>query len=687
MRKFVNTQYFREAALDFQKNKGRYTLAPIGSKEWWEYWEEQERRCLFGYTVGDITITGRHYFYLNFTRIQKTLGKGKTERKIEDFPSFWAIDYDWWWYKEIAWSGCSPEFLKYLQLSKDPIYLGGARHLSCLKTRRGGYSYKEGADGGYNYNFIPNSKNYFFAGLEQYLIVDGILNKAQVNLDWLNKHTDGFWLKNRQKRNSLMHQKASYIDNVDKQEKGTFSEIIGLVIDDPNKVRGKDGVKVTFEEAGSFPDLKAALDIIVPSVRAGSTLTGQITVFGTGGEEGSDIEGLDEIFNDPTTYDMLPFVNDWEDFEETECGVYIPCYYANPTHMDSDGNIDIEAAIADDDAERAKAKNAKDPKKIDRRIAEFSRTPTEALLRVSVNNFPVQEALYQRSRILRSREVQGSILHGDLIRTEKGVEFQVKPDNVARPLIKYPHNKNMDLTGCISIFYKPHIGLGGIPNDLYFITVDPFYDEDAKDTTSLGAVYVHKRKHPDTSPLQECIVACYVARPNSMNTFYENLFKLADFYNCKIQSEIGGGGKGIYDYAKARKLLHKLEFQPVNINNQEIAKIQKNRTYFMNMTTDDKIQGLTYFRDWLCTPVGFSEDGNELWNIHFIFDLGLLEEIIKFNPKKNADRISSMVLAQYMYREKFRIEKQTKKRKRVVDNFQDGRRVPLMRIKDGEVII
>ncbi len=702
---FVNTQVFKEAAIDFERNKGRYTLAPIGSKEWTEYWQEQEKRCLNGYKVGDRKITGRHYFYLNFCRIQRTVGTGKVQRKIEFFPGFWEIDYDWWWYKEIAWWGCGDKFLTNLGLWRNPTHnpieydslgkplpkrYGGGKHLSCLKTRRAGFSFKEAADGVYNYNFIPKSKSYFLADKEPFLIVDGILNKVLIDLNWLNSHTDGWWLKNRMKHNTLMHQKASYIDNIDKQEKGFESEIIGVTVgEDPDKARGKDGVKITYEEAGSFTNLKKALDISVPSVKEGDTVTGQISVFGTGGEEGADIEGLDEIFSDPWTYDMLPFINDWEDFEQTECGVYIPCYMANPSHMDSNGNVDRESAIKEDDKEREKASKAKDPKKLDRRKAEFSRTPTEALIRVATNNFPISDAIYQRNRIKASREIQGTIKYGEITNIpSKGLTFIPMVKSEAKPMDFYPHKKDQDLSGCITIVNEPYRDDKGlIPENLYIINVDPYYDEDAEDTTSLGACYVTKRKDTRFKPIFEQDVAWYVGRPKKLEVFYRNLFALAEYYNAKIQSEVGGGGKGILDYARKVKKLHLIEFTPIHINAQEIAKIQQNRTYLMTISTDDKVQGLTYYQESLTEVVGLDEAGNELLRIHFVWDLGLLEEIIKFNPKRNFDRISAQIVKQFMIREKEATAKPKKTRKRLVDNpnlFSSGRRDPSLIILKGD---
>ncbi len=106
----VNTIHFSEAANDFRKNKGFYTRAPRGSREYVEYWELQEDRCRNGYKVGDLWIPGRYYSYLNFAVIDKipdaiAIGAYKdykrtgtfpniTVEPIRDFPRFWEIDYE-----------------------------------------------------------------------------------------------------------------------------------------------------------------------------------------------------------------------------------------------------------------------------------------------------------------------------------------------------------------------------------------------------------------------------------------------------------------------------------------------------------------------------------------------------------------------------------------------------------------
>ena len=60
--RFINTEEFSPEAKGFLKNK-YFTASPKGTFAYREYWDEQTRRCLEGYEVGGIRITGPHYFY------------------------------------------------------------------------------------------------------------------------------------------------------------------------------------------------------------------------------------------------------------------------------------------------------------------------------------------------------------------------------------------------------------------------------------------------------------------------------------------------------------------------------------------------------------------------------------------------------------------------------------------------
>lgn len=657
LKTFTNTLLLSDAANDFRRNGGVYCKAPKGSKEYKEYWAEQKRRCKYGYSVGDIKITGKHYFYLNFCPIKRTEKKKEGSWNVMKakellFPAFWLIDYNWWWYKEIAMYGMLAADVKALQLDALPIkdYTEG-KHISCLKTRRAGFSYKEAADGVWNYNFIPNSKSYYFAAKQDYLTVDGILNKVAVYLEHLDTGTSDFWRRNRMEKNTMMYRKASYIDG-NKDIKGYKSEIIGVIIDDPDKVRGKDGIKITYEEAGSFRNLKKALAISLPSVKDGATMTGQVSVFGTGGEEGPDIEGLEDIFLEPDAYDMLEFNNIWEEgMEDTKCGYFVPCTHANQDFMDDDGNIDLPAALEYDESMRDKKRKLKDPKELDRRIAEFPRTPSEALNRISNNILPVAEAQAQLRRIENDKSIQSSILNGILFQGEKRVEFE--PQHSVKPLTAFPHKNDDDLNGCVTLFYPPERDeYGRIKSGKYIVVVDPYYKDGAEDRTSLWAAYVLKQPSKG-DPYSDLIAGIYVARPHEVASAHRNTVLLAKFFGAKIQSEIAGGGQGLFDYMRKEKVLHLAEYEPELFSTKENGTNQKNRNYFMNTTTDQKKNGLSYFADWLLKVRGINQFGEQVLTIHLIKDAGLLREIIKFNPdpKKNFDRISAMIVGMYMLKE------------------------------------
>jgi hypothetical protein len=69
------------------------------------------------------------------------------------------------------------------------------------------------------------------------------------------------------------------------------------------------------------------------------------------------------------------------------------------------------------------------------------------------------------------------------------------------------------------------------------------------------------------------------------------------------------------------------------------------------MTEQRKRQGELYIRDWLISPRSTNEDGETMLNLHTIYDLALLEELIKFNHKGNFDRAMAFMVAMYHTRE------------------------------------
>ena len=677
--KLVNTRYFSEAAIGWKKNGGRYCLAPEGTRDYIQFWEEQEKRCKYGYKVGDLWIPGRYYGYLNFFQISRipeavlqrarqmgTIGQKmlKTAEKIMDFPTFMEIDYEWWNFKHIAWYG--GEFMG--------IKSDGGKHMVCLKTRGAGFSYKEAWDGIYNYNFIDGSKSYYFAAAEPYLVGDAIMDKVQTGLDFINANCP-YWKKNRMKKFTLMHQKASYIDGFG-VEKGTMSEIIAQIVDKPKKTRGKRGRKATFEEAGAFPGLEQALEVCLGSMRESNVYVGQVSVFGTGGEVGPDIQGLENIMNNPEAWDMLSFPNIWEDgMYGTNCGYFVPCYRANIWRVDENGNVDIKAAIRDDDKERAKKATTGRPKDLDYRKAEYPRTPAEALQRLTGNGFNIAEIDKQIKKIETNKAIQGFIRHGRLeVSGNKdighgGIEFIVQPKSIARPIEDFPHKPTDDLEGCVSIIQRPYTDqLGMVPRDMYLITFDSYYKDDSQDVTSLFSIKVWKQENPWDLSYVDLPVAWYAGRPKRLDDVYRILQYLCLYYNCTAQGEISGGGQGVVNAARDGRWLDRLYNEPDMVHNKEIASKSAGVSYLMNMPSERKKLGMMYLEDWHVQPRGVREDGQIILNVHQIYDIAFLREMRKHNPiTGNYDRISDALIAMFMLKE--RRAKMVKERSRGSKSF------------------
>lgn len=658
----VNTTYFCEAANDYRKNNGAYTRAPRGSREYTEYWEMHENRCKKGYSVGGVWIPGRYYDYLNFSPIWKVddkialkayeeqrnhrgqVGK-RTADKILDFPRFIEMQYEWYKFKHIAWYGGT--FMG--------IHCPGAKHIVAAKARGAGFSYMEAQDGVYNFKFIDGSKSYYFAASEQYLIKDGILTKAAALLDWTNVNIP-YWRQNRMENNTLMHQTASYID-AGGEKRGSRSEIIGTIVDKPDKTRGKRGRKIVFEEAGSFPRLKKALEVCLGSAADGDFQVGQISVFGTGGEEGPGIEGLEDIFYHPEAYGMMEFPNIWENGTSDTCGYYVPAYRCNFLYHDLQGNCDIEAAIVSDEAARNKKRKSGDPKQLDARIAEYSRTPAEAFQRLSSSGFNKEQVRAQIRYIESSNAIQGMLRHGQLIRSNTenaigGVEFIIQDKEKAKPIEHFPHKNDDDLTGCVTIVSRPYIDNShNVPAGMYQIVFDAYYKDEAEDRTSLFDITVWKLANNIDNEGYDTPQAWYTGRPQSVATCHEILFMLCDMYNCSANGEIMGGGADVLAYAKRYRLLHRLDFEPEMLHNKELESSQKNRSYLMNMTTDRKKQGMLYMEEWAREVRGATDKGHLINNVQRCYKIGMLREMLKA-WSINTDRLSSGIIYQYMRKEK-----------------------------------
>jgi hypothetical protein len=642
---FINTQYFKEEANRFL-SEGQYCSAPPGTSAYFDYWNEQIRRCIEGYSVGGVRITGDHYFYLNFYQIKLTKEDNQTERvsktskqKQISFPDFWDVDYNYFHTLEIAQHGITPQDLEDLQLYWNIQDLNGNLHLSVLKARRKGFSFKNSAIADKNFYLVPKSKSFFIAYAQTYLTdADGVMPKCWDNLDFINQNTA--WRKHRQKKDTDLHKRASYIQNGD--EKGFKSEIIGIPIGErTDKARGLDANYVFVEEAGAFPNLKNVLSKMRPSVEEGIYTTGTIIMFGTGGSKGSDFESMEEIHNNPHLYKILPIENVFDDGAQgTNCGLFIPDYWGKKGFIDSNGNSDTVGAEKYEMENREQIKrDSKDTGAISRYIAERPFSPREATLKPDTNIFPTDDLIQWKSIVENRYPNEGA--HGIFMNRGNGIEF--KMDNQYKP-VKFPHTKDHDLTGCATIYHAPfRTEDKKVPPGLYFICHDPYASDSVSDNThrpSLGCAYVMKRLNNFSKP-DDIIVASYVGRPSTQEAFNQQMFRMAMYYNAKISFENDRGD--VVGYARRHGMLNYLAGEFDMIEKKGSDKL--NGTFGVSMNGKDrKEQGQIYVRDWLVQPRGEDKNGNPVLNLHKIFDINLLEELKKFSMDGNFDRVSTLMV-------------------------------------------
>lgn len=270
--KFTNSAVFSEEARHFLRY-GYYTNAPYGSKDWVDYWDEQEYRCLNGYSVGGTRVTGRHYSFLNFSMlkarpIDPITGLERDSKKIITFPRF--LDHQYYLFHEIE------------ECFAEGPYTGQALiGMIIAKSRRKGISFvNSGGIIAYNYNFIEASLTTIAAYESAHY--NTLLNGTHYVLNHLNKNTD--WAKRRQKINRRDHFRSSFIytDETGKEmEDGFMSEVMAKSFkDDPFKAIGDSTYTMCFEEAGRFKGLLSAYTIAEPTFRDGDIMTGVPMIWG-----------------------------------------------------------------------------------------------------------------------------------------------------------------------------------------------------------------------------------------------------------------------------------------------------------------------------------------------------------------------------------------------------------------------
>lgn len=636
-KKITNTDKFRGPALFFKEHKC-YTLAPRGTTDYIQYWDREAERCINGYVAPDgDSITGYHYFYLNYSPIIKRTDTKYTDRygntrtrreRILDFPDFWDGDY------------------YFFQAVEEAEQQG--KHLAVLKARKKGFSFKGSSMLVRNYALIKESKSFAIASEQKFLIGDGLLTKAWEIMDFIDKHTE--WAKRRLTSTRMERVSGFKIkDEFGREtEQGYKSAITGMTLkNDPERVRGIRGKLVLFEESGKFPNLETAWRVSQPSMEDDDgTAFGLMIAFGTGGTEGGQFDGLKTLFYSPEAYNVLGFPNIWDDkAEETKCGYFSPFYLnmegfdenGNRIFMDKDGNSLVDKAIEDTIAKRNEVKNGgASQTSIDRFISERPIKPQEAVLELGKNIFPRKLLMDQLTRIRTNKKLQNMKHIVDLKWNGNGQVEAI--EKKSGDITTYHLKKDDKPEGSVVIWEYP---ITDPPFGLYIAGCDP-YDHDESFTNSLGSTFIFKRVRAGEA-WNDVIVAEYTGRPDTAEEYYENVRKLLIFYNARLLFE--NERKGIYPYFTNKHCDYLLADQPDKIITEVFKDSRVQRRKGCHMTKQIRAYGEGLILEWLMEEY---EDGHP--NLERIYSEALIEELIENDGVRNVDRVIALCMVM-IYRE------------------------------------
>lgn len=663
---FEHTELFSPAGNKFLR-EGKYCGEVFNSKKYNLFWGEERERCIHGYINPQtkLWIPGKYYFFLNYKQMKiiPEAEKGKkSAKRITSFPRFWPIHYF---------------FTQDYMLAKEE-----GLNISVIKPRDTGFSELLSSFGVHEYTFQTEDPVFYFVAVERYLNKDGVLSKAWDQLDFLNQHSERAFKHLRQYKDQDLHKRASFYDPESGVQIRTGGEIQGAVVDHPRKLRGARGY-VNFEEFGSFPNGEDAWMTAKDLAQQGGVAFAMMCAWGTGGEQGPGIAGLEKIFLNPDLFDCLPFLNCWETdgILPLDHGFFFPAWASRTKYMDKWGNTDFAKAKAALDEERERLSKGSQALK-DKRVSEQPYTPSEALMRLQDNPFPIEMLQKQLRKIDSSPDIQGILKVGD-IEIEDGKPV-FKLNSKLEPVDRYPHKTTEVLEGAYTMFEAPLRGDNGkVPDNLYYIVADCFAvdTEQATDWNSLGAFYVYKKVNSLFPTEDDILVGWYAGRPPRVKDFHRRVFLAARFYNAIVQTEIKGGGQELLNYAKDHGFLEYCGERPTVFNQDKEFKKVSGRQFFVRIEENTKPERIQKLVDWLLKERNLKIEGDEtqyVLNLERIYDRALLEELIKYNPNGNFDRISCLLVLMTIQQEAElqQIVQQTKQNRDHIFNrplFQDSK--------------
>ena len=663
--KFVNTELFNEAARTYQAT-GRYTQFKVDSIPHRQFRRRECDRRRNGFSapcwqnpdgsIEDVWITGGHYNFLNYTRMERTdessvivTEHGATAKKIYSFPSF--IDAQFWTWQII-------EFCRRNGL-----------HLIIDKTRRGGFSYIMAADSSNEVNLSKHKVVIHVAADNKYLIKQGGLSDFAVNnLKFFEEKTpfkrgiyspttDSFKLGYRMK------------NGVEADDSWSSSLLSVSANNNPDCAIGKDAVTIKVEELSTMQNFDEFMNVTEPTMTVGTRTTGTLMAWGTA--TAANMQIFEQNFYNPRAFGFMAFENVFDNDARNEvCGFFKSYAWGLEGEIDGvkgfdeDGNSNLRIGLKLAARERIeKKKTAKTFAEYLNYLGQRALFPAESFSSASENIFS-SEALNKFEDKLRVDNSYKFYTDGELFEDEtKKIYFKsnarIRIENPDMKTYDYiqgvPRRGNEDPHGCIRVWFAPEYEETYINDRLirsilpgtYVAVYDPVgIDKDKKEITdrhSHNSIFVIEMPR-ERNGFKPKLCAAYYGRTERLEEADEKFYRLCKWYNC-----IGTGlveinrGETVSNFRKWKATKY-LGYEPLYVWDSAV-KEKVSTSYGYNIGSGPKkLDGLRLLKEFLYEVIGKNEFGEDIYVFERFLDYQTILELKKFNAEGNFDRISSLIL-------------------------------------------
>lgn len=663
--KFVNTELFNEAARTYQAT-GRYTQFKVDSIPHRQFRRRECDRRRNGFSapcwqnpdgsIEDVWITGGHYNFLNYTRMERTdessvivTEHGATAKKIYSFPSF--IDAQFWTWQII-------EFCRRNGL-----------HLIIDKTRRGGFSYIMAADSSNEVNLSKHKVVIHVAADNKYLIKQGGLSDFAVNnLKFFEEKTpfkrgiyspttDSFKLGYRMK------------NGVEADDSWSSSLLSVSANNNPDCAIGKDAVTIKVEELSTMQNFDEFMNVTEPTMTVGTRTTGTLMAWGTA--TAANMQIFEQNFYNPRAFGFMAFENVFDNDARNEvCGFFKSYAWGLEGEIDGvkgfdeDGNSNLRIGLKLAARERIeKKKTAKTFAEYLNYLGQRALFPAESFSSASENIFS-SEALNKFEDKLRVDNSYKFYTDGELFEDgTKKIYFKsnarIRIENPDMKTYDYiqgvPRRGNENPHGCIRVWFAPeyeetYIGdrlIRSILPGTYVAVYDPVgIDKDKKEITdrhSHNSIFVIEMPR-ERNGFKPKLCAAYYGRTERLEEADEKFYRLCKWYNC-----IGTGlveinrGETVSNFRKWKATKY-LGYEPLYVWDSAV-KEKVSTSYGYNIGSGPKkLDGLRLLKEFLYEVIGKNEFGEDIYVFERFLDYQTILELKKFNAEGNFDRISSLIL-------------------------------------------